>query len=202
MKFIQGGLIMGIDPITAGILGSGIGGLVAGEYKKSEGRKTRAAQRELSQEQADLQRELSEQQIIERRAELLGRERGQEEAQRRAAEIGEQAQQQFMAATEGRPEQITRLQEIIRQRRLPEQQQAIKRGQLALQQAGVRGPEAAQQTQMLAGRLGRELGFDVEKLALEEELRRQRSREQMAGQRGLVSLAQQLQPIQRYGGQR
>ena len=190
MKFIQGGLIMGIDPITAGILGSGIGGVVAGEYQKSEGRKARAAQRELT-----------EQQLIERRAELLGRERGQEEAQRRAAEIGEQAQQQFMAATEGRPEQITRLQEIIRQQRLPEQQQAIKRGQLALQQAGVRGPEAAQQTAMLAGRLGRELGFDVEKLALEEELRRQRSREQMAGQRGLVSLAQQLQPIQRYGGQ-
>jgi len=186
----------------AAIGGAVVGGVVAGEYQKSERRKARAAQRELSQEQADLQRELTEQQIIERRAELLGRERGQEEAQRRATEIGKQAQQQFMAATEGRPEQITRLQEIIRQRRLPEQQQAIKRGQLALKEAGVRGPEAAQQTQMLAGRLGRELGLDVEKLALEEELRRQRSREQMAGQRGLVSLAQQLQPIQRYGGQR
>jgi len=175
----------------AAIGGAVLGGVVVGEYQKSEGKKARAAQRELT-----------EQQLIERRAELLGRERGQEEAQRRAEEIGQQAQQQFMAATEGRPEQITRLQEIIRQRRLPEQQQAIKRGQLALQQAGVRGPEAAQQTQMLAGRLGRELGFDVEKIALEEELRRQRSREQMAGQRGLVSLQQQLQPIQRYGGQR
>lgn len=185
----------------AAIGGAVLGGVVVGEYQKSQGEKQREAQKELTQEQADLQRELTEQQIIERRAELLGRERGQEEAQRRAAEIGEQAQQQFMAATEGRPEQITRLQEIIRQQRLPEQQQAIKRGQLALQQAGVRGPEAAQQTAMLAGRLGRELGFDVEKLALEEELRRKRSREQMAGQRGLVSLAQQLQPIQRYGGQ-
>lgn len=181
--------------------GAALGGVIGGEYQKSQQKKGIEAQKELAQEQAGLQKELTEQQLIERRAELLGRERGQEEAQKRATEIGEQSQQQFMAATEGRPEQITRLQEIIRQQRLPEQQQAIKRGQLALQQAGVRGPEATQQTQMLAGRLGRELGFDVEKLALEEELRRQRSREQMAGQRGLVSLAQQLQPIQRYGGQ-
>jgi hypothetical protein len=185
----------------AAIGGAVIGGVIVGEYQKGQGEKQRESQKELTQEQADLQRELTEQQLIERRAELLGRERGQEEALSRATKIGEQAQQQFMAATEGRPEQIRRLQEIIRQQRLPEQQQAIKRGQLSLQQAGVRGPEATQQTQMLAGRLGRELGFDVEKLALEEELRRQRSREQMAGQRGLVSLAQQLQPIQRYGGQ-
>ena len=97
----------------AAIGGAVLGGVVVGEYKKSQGEKQREAQKELTQEQAGLQRELTEQQIIERRAELLGRERGQEEAQRRAAEIGEQAQQQFMAATEGRPEQITRLQEII-----------------------------------------------------------------------------------------
>lgn len=181
----------------AAIGGAVIGGVVAGEYAKSEGKKGRKAQKELT----EAQKELTEQELIQRRAELLGIERGQEEALDRATKIGEQAQQQFMTATEGRPEQITRLQEIIRQQRLPEQQQAIKRGQLALQQAGVRGPEAAQQTAMLAGRLGRELGFDVEKLALEEDLRRKRSREQMAGQRGLVSLAQQLKPIQRYEAQ-
>lgn len=172
----------------AAIGGAVIGGIVVGEYQKGQ-----------TEKQTEAQKELTEEQLIERRAELLGRERGQEEALNRATKIGEQSQQQFMAATEGRPEQIKRLQEIIRQQRLPEQQQAIKRGKLALQQAGVRGPEAGHQTQMLAGRLGRELGFDVEKLALEEELRRKRSREQMAGQRGLVSLSQQLQPIQRYG---
>lgn len=177
--------------------GAVVGGVVVGEYQKG----VAGTQQQTQREQMGLTERLSEKQLVQRRAELLGRERGQEEAQRRAEEIGQQAQQQFIQATEGRPEQITRLQEIIRQKRVPEQQQAIKRGQLALQQAGVRGPEAAQQTAMLAGRLGRELGFDVEKLALEEELRRKRSREQMAGQRGLVSLAQQLQPIQRYGGQ-
>jgi hypothetical protein len=175
------------------------GAVVTGAFTSEQQKKAREQEEELTELELEQQKELTELQLEQQKQQLLGIERGQEEAQQRAAQIGQQAQKQFMTATEGRPEQISRLQEIIRQQRLPEQQQAIKRGQLAQQQAGVRGPEAAQMTAMLAGRLGRELGFDVEKLALEEELRRQRSREQLAGQRGLVSLGQELKPIQRYG---
>jgi plasmid stability protein len=175
------------------------GAVVTGAFTSEQQKKAREQEEALTEQQLEQQKELTELQLEQQKQQFLGIERGQEEAQQRATQIGQKAQKQFMAATEGRPQQISRIQEIIRQQRLPEQQQAIKRGQLAQQQAGVRGPEAAQITSMLAGRLGRELGFDVEKLALEEELRRQRSREQLAGQRGLVSLGQQLQPIKRYG---
>jgi|DEB0MinimDraft_6_1074348.scaffolds.fasta_scaffold21681_2 hypothetical protein len=175
----------------------GVATAYAGAQQQKASQKQTEAQLQLSQEQLAQQKELAMQQFAKELGILSGTQAGQEEALQRATKIGEQAQQQFMAATEDRPEQITRLQEIIRQQRLPEQQQAIKRGQLALQRAGVRGPEAGQQTQMLIGRLGRELGFDVEKLALEEAMRRQRSREQFAGAQALAAQAAALRPVQK-----
>ena len=132
---------------------------------------------------------------------LTGIERGQQEALQRALMAGRRAEQQYMTATEGRPEGITRLQEILRQQALPEQQQVLRRTKLAQVQAGVRGPEAALQTAMASGRLARELGFDVEKLGIQEELRRQQSREQLAAQKQLAALQQQLSPVQRFGAQ-
>jgi hypothetical protein len=176
-------------------------GAIATSYAGSQQQKAleqqTAAQVGLSQEQLAQQKELAMQQFAKELGILSGTQAGQEEALARAKEREATGISQFLEATEGSPKEISRLQQIISEQRLPEQQQAIKRGQLALQQAGVRGPEAGQQTAMLAGRLGRELGFDVEKLALEEAMRRQRSREQLAGAQALAAQAAALRPVQK-----
>lgn len=161
----------------------------------------KSEERKISEQQLLSAEQQLQQQLEQQLAQLRGRELGQEEARQRAIELGQVSQAEFERATEESPESITRLQEIIRERALPEQQQALRRTKLSQAQAGVRGPEAALQQSMVAGRLGKELALDAEQLALQENLRRQRSREQLAGQKQLSALAQQLTPVQKVIGE-
>ena len=50
---------------------------------------------------------------------------------------------------------------------------------------------------MQARELGKQLGLEVEKIGLEEALRRQRSREQFAGAQALAAQAATLRPVQK-----
>ena len=104
-----------------------------------------------------------------------------------------------MKQTEGMPQEISKLQELIRQGALKEQQQAMSRGKLAQTQAGVRGPEAALMSQMQASEMGENLSRAVEEVGLREALRRGQAREQFAQQQAMAGLAQTLTPVERMG---
>jgi hypothetical protein len=186
-------------------IGAAAAGAVISAYSASEQQKAQqkaleqqtAAQAGLSQEQMAQQKELAEKQFAQQLAILTGTQAGQEEALARAQERESSGIAQFLAATEGKPQEVGRLQQIIREQQLPEQQQALRRAKLAQTQAGVRGPEAALLQQMQARELGKQLGLEVEKIGLEEALRRQRSREQFAGAQALAAQAATLRPVQK-----
>jgi hypothetical protein len=186
-------------------IGAAAAGAVVSAYSASEQQKAAqkaaeqqtAAQVELTEKQLAQQKELAEKQFAQELAMLTGTQAGQEEALARAQEREASGIAGFLAATEGSPEEVSRLQEIIRGQQLPEQQQALRRAKLAQTQAGVRGPEAALLQQMQARELGKQLGLEVEKIGLEEALRRQRSREQFAGAQALAAQAATLRPVQK-----
>jgi hypothetical protein len=173
------------------------------------------------------ERKISDAQIAEQRrqfdlnlqqqlAQLRGQQLGQEEALGRAQDIYGQAsgrfgtlQQADIPELTGTPEAITRLQGLIRERALPEQQQALSRTKLAQQQAGVRGPEAALMAQQQATKMGTDLARAAEEVALkqalsdrglrqQEALRRQQSAEEFQKQQALAGLGQALTPVQKF----
>jgi hypothetical protein len=188
----------------AAIGAAAVGSVVAGTYASSQqkaateaAKEQTAAQVELSEKQLEQQKEQAEIQFAKELALLTGQQAGQKEALARAQEREASGMAQFLAATEGTPGEVTRLQQIIREQQLPEQQQALRRAKLAQAQAGVRGPEAALLQQMQARELGKQLGLEVEKIGLEEALRRQKSREQLAGAQALAAQAAQLKGVQK-----
>lgn len=186
-------------------IGAAAAGAVVSAYSASEQQKAQQkaleqqteAQSQLTREQLAQQKELAEKQFAQELAILTGTQAGQEEALARAQERESSGIAQFLAATEGKPQEVSRLQQIIREQALPEQQQALRRAKLSQTQAGVRGPEAALLQQMQARELGKQLGLEVEKIGLEEALRRQRSREQFAGAQALAAQAATLRPVQK-----
>tara|TARA_R110002020_G_scaffold28797_6_gene91399 strand:- start:247 stop:843 length:597 start_codon:yes stop_codon:yes gene_type:complete len=94
----------------------------------------------------------------------------------------------FARDTQGTAPQISRLQQLIRQRALPEQRRAMSQGRLALQQQGVRGPEAALMQQMQANKLQEVLANKAEQVALQQALSDRGQRQQLASKRALLSL--------------
>jgi hypothetical protein len=54
---------------------------------------------------------------------------------------------------------------------------------------------------MQARELGKQLGLEVEKIGLEEAMRRQRSREQFSGAQALAAQAATLRPVQKVDAQ-
>lgn len=186
--------------IGAAAAGAVVSGYVGSEQQKAAQKAAEqqtAAQVELTEKQLAQQKELAEKEFAKELAMLTGGQIGQEEALARAQEREAAGIAQFLAATEGTPGEVTRLQQIIREQQLPEQQQALRRARLAQTQAGVRGPEAALLQQMQARELGKQLGLEVEKIGLEEALRRERSREQFAGAQALAAQAATLRPVQK-----
>jgi len=186
--------------IGAAAAGAAVSGYVGSEQQKAAQKAAEqqtAAQVELTEKQLAQQKELAEKEFAKELAMLTGGQIGQEEALARAQEREAAGIAQFLAATEGTPGEVTRLQQIIREQQLPEQQQALRRARLAQTQAGVRGPEAALLQQMQARELGKQLGLEVEKIGLEEALRRERSREQFAGAQALAAQAATLRPVQK-----
>ena len=102
-----------------------------------------------------------------------------------------QRSKEFDAETTGTPEAVTRLQQLIREQALPEQQRALAQGKIALQQAGVRGPEAALMQQRQQNRMQTDLANRAEQIALQQALSDRGTRQQFAAQRGMQELAQQ-----------
>jgi len=179
----------------AAIGGATIGGILGGSAKKAAAKESRKA----TKYSADVQKQISEAQLAQQLAQLQGRETGQLEALGRAQDVYGAGTQSFMKQTEGMPQEISKLQELIRQGALKEQQQAMSRGKLAQTQAGVRGPEAALMSQMQASEMGENLSRAVEEVGLREALRRGQAREQFAQQQAMAGLAQTLTPVERMG---
>jgi hypothetical protein len=186
---------MGVDPVTASIGATVIGGALGGMGTARAGRESRKGQ----QYSADAQKQISEAQLAQQLAQLQGRETGQLEALGRAQDVYGKGAQAFMKQTEGVPQEVSKLQELIRSGALKEQQQALSRGKLAQTQAGVRGPEAALMSQMQSSEMGENLARAVEEVGLREALRRGQAREQFAQQQAMAGLGQTLTPVERMG---
>ena len=179
----------------------------------------KSEERKISESQLAAQKEMADVQLAQQLAQLRGQQLGQEEALQRAQDIYGQAsgrfgtlQQADIPELTGTPEAITRLQGLIRERALPEQQQALSRTKLAQQQAGVRGPEAALMAQQQATRMGTDLARAAEEVALkqalsdrglrqQEALRRQQTAEEFQKQQALAGLGQTLTPVQKVVGE-
>lgn len=176
----------------------------------------KSEERKIAEKQTAEQRRQFDLQLQQQLAQLRGQQLGQEEAFQRAQDIYGQASGRFGALQQadipeltGTPEAITRLQGLIRERALPEQQQALSRTKLAQQQAGVRGPEAALMAQQQATRMGTDLARAAEEVELkqalsdrglrqQEALRRQQSAEEFQKQQALAGLGQSLTPVQKF----
>ena len=125
---------------------------------------------------------------------LAAQEADRASARERAllGEIGQQAGVEyergisdFQQATTGTPAAVTRLQELIRQQALPEQQRAAAQGRIALQQAGVRGPEAALMMQRQQNRMQTDLANRAEQVALQQALADRTAQQEFARQRAI-----------------
>lgn len=97
---------------------------------------------------------------------------------------------EFDAETTGTPAAVTRLQQLIRQQALPEQQRAAAQGRIALQQAGVRGPEAALMMQRQQNQMQTDLANRAEQVALQQALADRGVRQQFAAERGMQEAQQ------------
>ena len=140
----------------------------------------RTRQRDWEGDQAKKSREFQEQMAkdaFEREKDLL-RATGQE-AQRQYT----QAMQDFDTATTGTPAAVSRLQSLIREQALPEQQRAMQLGRIARQQQGVRGIDAAVLEQRQANTLNRQLAQQAENVALQQQLKDREARQRLAAQR-------------------
>ncbi len=140
-------------------------------------------------------------QLQQQLAQLSGQQLGQEEALQRAQQAQSMGESAFQQMTSGTPEAITRLQGLIRERALPEQQQALSRTKLAQQQAGVRGPEAALMAQQQATRMGTDLARAAEEVALKQALEDRSRQAGYAERKALAGLGQALTPVQKVVGE-
>jgi hypothetical protein len=146
-----------------------IGGVLGGMGQAEAGKESRKGQ----QYSADIQKQISDAQLAQQLAQLQGRETGQLEALGRAQDVYGKGTQAFMKQTEGMPQEVSKLQELIRRGALKEQQQALSRGKLE------------------------NLARAVEEVGLREALRRGQAREQFAQQQAMAGLGQALTPVER-----
>lgn len=161
-------------------------------------RRDRRSQERQTRQQIESQQRQQQEALRQERGALIGREAGQEEALQRATQARQAGEQGFMQATSGTPESIVRLQQLIRERALPEQQQALSRTKLAQQQAGVRGVEAALGAQMQASQMGKDLASQAEQIELQQALADRQARAQYGQQKAMSGLSQELTPVQKY----
>jgi len=131
-----------------------------------------AAKTAASQKQSALEKQLE-----------IGRSR-----QSRSTDQYGQSMADFRGATTGTPTQISKLQQLIRQRALPEQRRAMSQGRLALQQQGVRGPESALMQQMQSNQLQESLSGRAQEIALRQALRDREQRAKTAAAQAAQAL--------------
>lgn len=179
----------------------------------------KSEERKIAETQTELEKEMFEERLAQELGQLRGIQLGQEEALQRAQKVYgiesdrfRDLQQRNIAELSGTPQEITQLQELIREKALPEQQQALMQTKLAQTQAGVRGPEAALQAAMASSRMGTDLARATQEVALrqaledrslrqKEALRRQQAAEAFAQQKAISGLGQTLAPVQKYVGE-
>lgn len=104
----------------------------------------------------------------------------------------QQAMRQFGSASRGTPQAVTRLQQLIRERALPEQQRAMAQGRIARQQQGIRGIDAAVLEQQQANELQRQLAQDAENVALQQQLADREMRQKLAGEQATQAFLKSL----------
>ena len=138
-------------------------------------------QRGLAQQQADFAKE-----AFDREAGLM-RAMGQE-----AADQYQQAMGDFDASSTGTPQAVSRLQSLIREQALPEQQRAMNMGNIARQQQGVRGIDSAVLAQQQSNALNKQLANRAESVALQQQLADREARQKMAAQRASQTLGKSL----------
>lgn len=95
----------------------------------------------------------------------------------------------FNQATTGTPEAVSRLQQLIRDQALPEQQRAMSLGNISRQQQGVRGIDSSVLAQQQSNALNKDLAMQAEGMALEQALRDRQARQQQTAKLAQGSLA-------------
>tara|TARA_R110000824_G_scaffold68935_3_gene177703 strand:+ start:524 stop:1072 length:549 start_codon:yes stop_codon:yes gene_type:complete len=95
----------------------------------------------------------------------------------------------FNQATTGTPESVSRLQQIIREQALPEQQRAMKLGNISRQQQGVRGIDSSVLAQQQSNALNKDLAMQAEGVALQQSLQDRQARQAQAAKLAQGSLA-------------
>jgi len=142
---------------------------------RNESRRAAEKQRDFAREQFDEERKLQ-------------RSIGQE-----AQNKYQQAMKQFGASTSGTPESVSRLQQLIRDRSLPEQQRAMSQGRITRQQQGVRGIDASVLEQQQANALQRQLAQDAENVALQQQLKDREMKQKLAADQATASFVKSFQ---------
>jgi hypothetical protein len=142
---------------------------------RNEARRAAEKQREFAREQFEAERQLQ-------------RSIGQE-----AQSKYQQAMRQFGGVTSGTPESVSRLQQLIRDRALPEQQRAMSQGRIARQQQGVRGIDAAVLEQQQANALQRQLAQDAENVALQQQLKDREMKQKLAADQATAAFVKSFQ---------
>ena len=137
----------------------------------------KSEERKIAETQSELEKEMFEEKLLQELGQLRGIQLGQEESLQRAQKVYNTESDQFrdlqkqdIAELSGTPQEITQLQEFIREKALPEQQQALRQTKVALTQAGVRGPDAALQAAMASSRMGTDLARATQEVALRQAL--------------------------------
>lgn len=189
-----------MDPFTAALLGIG-GSLISGGIQGSaQGKASRyGADRQLegSKYATDAQKQMQLQQLAQQYAQLMGMQSGQEDALARATNQYDLSNNAFLQNTSGTPQAITDLQSMIRRQQTPEQQQALAQGKVALNQAGVRGPEAALMSTMQSNQLAQSLGDTVNSIGLQQQLADRARRAEYGANQSNIALQTRFQPVQK-----
>ena len=163
--------------IGAGALGA------AGNYLQGKATaKGEIAKADASRYGQDLQRQTQIDKL------LMGADLGRS-GQRRAESALNRFMGDFNEATTGTPQAVSRLQQLIREQALPEQQRAMKLGNISRQQQGIRGIDSAVLAQQQSNALNKDLAMQAEGMALEQALRDRQARQQQAAKLAQGSLA-------------
>ena len=154
------------------IVGSAAIGGISGAVGSRQNRKAAEAQERMQTEQGRLGRKTR-----------LDELRLSQDIGRSAQQRGESALNRFLGSfeqsTSGTPQQVTRLQSLIREQALPEQQRAMAQGNIARQQAGVRGIDASVLAQRQANQLNKQLAMQAEQVGLQQALADRRARQNL-----------------------
>jgi len=154
----------------------------------------------IAQQEANLQKYLTDIQIQQAQKQLgleqdiaSGKALGEQQAQQRAQQALLKARQ-GLAGMSGTPAVISNMQRLINLGQTPEQQRGLAQSELALQQAGVRGPEAELRKKISAGSLKQSLLEEVSKLKEQQKLKEIEEARQVQAQQAMDAYAKMLQP--------